>query len=207
MSITTISTPLELQHRVVRLQILTILWMTAEAAIALGSAWTARSPALLGFGGDSAIELFSAAVVLWRFHSKSDSGQAEKVAARIAGALLFGLAAYVIAASCLVLLGYREPQPSLPGIIILVVAAFGMPWLASRKRRLAAKVASASLKADAAESALCGYMSWIALAGMVANALFHKSWADAVAALFLVPLILREGWEAMRASRPGCQCC
>jgi divalent metal cation (Fe/Co/Zn/Cd) transporter len=194
-------------RRVVRLQILTIAWMTVEAVVALGAAWTARSPALLGFGGDSAIELFSAIIVLWRFRSKSDSADAEKLAARVAGGLLFIVAAFVIVSSGLSLLGFRESQPSFAGIILLIVAAISMPWLASQKRKLATQIASASLGADAAESALCGYLSWIALAGLLTNAVFQKSWADPVAALLLVPLIMKEGWNAMRASRPGCQCC
>ena len=149
----------DLLRRVVRLQVLTIAWMTVEAIVALGAAWTARSPALLGFGGDSAIELFSAIIVLWRFRSKSDSADAEKLAARVAGGLLFVVAAFVIVSSGLSLLGYREPQPSFAGIILLIVAAIGMPWLASQKRKLATQVASASLRADATESALCGYLS------------------------------------------------
>jgi divalent metal cation (Fe/Co/Zn/Cd) transporter len=66
---------------------------------------------------------------------------------------------------------------------------------------------SASLHADATESSLCGYLSWIALAGLAANAYFHKSWADPVAALILVPFVVKEGWEAMHARRPGCHCC
>jgi len=197
----------DLLRRVVRLQVLTIAWMTVEAIVALGAAWMARSPALLGFGGDSAIELFSAIIVLWRFRSKSDSADAEKLAARVAGGLLFVVAAFVIVSSGLSLLGYREPQPSFAGIILLIVAAIGMPWLASQKRKLATQIASASLRADAAESALCGYLSWIALAGLLTNAVFQKSWADPVAALLLVPLIVKEGWNAMRASRPCCQCC
>jgi hypothetical protein len=65
---------------------------------------------------------------------------------------------------------------------------------------------SAALKADAVESALCGYMAWIALAGLEVNAISGKSWADAVAALALTPLILREAWEAFHASRLGCNC-
>jgi divalent metal cation (Fe/Co/Zn/Cd) transporter len=205
---TTTSTP-DLVLRAQRLQILTIIWMTAEAIVALAAAWTARSPALLGFGGDSAIELLSAMVVLWRFRSKSESGSvsAEKTAARIAGALLFLVAAFVTMTSALTLLGYGEPRPSLVGIVLLIVAAFGMPWLANQKRSLAARLSSASLKADAAESSLCGYLSWIALAGLLANAVFRKSWADPLAALILVPFVVKEGWEAMRASRPGCHCC
>src|ERR1700687_2707127 len=207
MSIAAVRPAPDLLRRVVRLQMLTIVWMSIEAVVALVAAWTARSPALLGFGGDSAIELFSAIIVLWRFRSKSDSADAEKLAARVAGGLLFVVAAFVIVSSGLSLLGYREPQPSFAGIILLIVAAIGMPWLASQKRKLATQIASASLRADAAESALCGYLSWIALAGLLTNAVFQKSWADPVAALLLVPLIVKEGWNAMRASRPGCQCC
>src|SRR6202140_5528551 len=123
----------DLLHRLVRVQVLTIAWMTVEAIVALGAARTARSPALLGFCGDSAIELFSAIIVVWRFRSKPDSADAEKLAARVAGGLLFIVAAFVILSSGLSLLGYREPQPSFAGIILLLVAAIGMPWLASQK--------------------------------------------------------------------------
>jgi divalent metal cation (Fe/Co/Zn/Cd) transporter len=191
-------------RRVARLQVLTIVWMSVEAIVALGAAWTARSPALLGFGGDSAIELFSAIIVLWRFRSKSDSADTEKLAGRVAGGLLFVVAAFVVVSSGLSLLGYREPQLSFAGIIVLIVAAIGMPWLAREKRKLATQVASASLRADATESALCGYMSMIALAGLLANAIFHAPWADPIAALALVPFIAREGWEAIHASRRCC---
>ena len=191
----------DLLRRVVRLQVLTITWMTVEAVVALGAAWTARSPSLLGFGGDSTIELFSAIIVLWRFRSKSDSADTEKLAARVAGGLLFIVAAFVTVSSGLSLLGYREPQPSIAGIILLIVAALGMPWLASQKRKLATKVASRDpLGADATESALCGYLSLIALAGLLANAIFHAPWADPVAALAIVPLI-NEAQHARRLER------
>jgi divalent metal cation (Fe/Co/Zn/Cd) transporter len=201
MSIAAVRPAPDLLRRVVRLQMLTIVWMSIEAVVALVAAWTARSPALLGFGGDSAIELFSAIIVLWRFRSKPDSAVAEKLAARVAGGLLFVVAAFVIVSSGLSLLGYRAPQPSFAGIILLIVSAIGMPWLASQKRKLATQVASASLRADATESALCGYLSLIALAGLLANLIFHAPGADPIAALALVPLIAREGWEAIHTSR------
>ncbi len=95
-----------------------------------------RSPALLAFGGDSAIELFSAVVVLWRFRARAAHENAERRAARVAGALLFALAAYVAITSVASLLGYSEPKPTILGIAILVAAAVVMPWLAKEKRRL-----------------------------------------------------------------------
>jgi divalent metal cation (Fe/Co/Zn/Cd) transporter len=193
---------MDVSRRVLRLQAFTILWMTLEAAISLGSAWNARSPALLAFGGDSLVELLSAAVVFWRFRFAFDEARA----ARIAGTLLFALAGLVVLTSGLSFLGYREAGRSLPGLGILLAAAVVMPWLGSRKRRLSALASSAALRADAAESSLCGYMAWIALFGVALNAIWHKPWADPVAALALIPLIVREGWQAIHAPRLGCGC-
>jgi Co/Zn/Cd efflux system component len=190
----------EISRRIVRLQVITVVWMSVEAAVSLGTAWHAHSPALFGFGGDSLIELLSAAVVLGRFKFRVDEARA----AQIAGVLLLGLAGLVVLTSILNFIGYREADRSLIGIAVLLAAAVAMPFLASRKRKLAAVTSSASLKADAAESALCGYMACIALAGLGANAIWGKSWADPLAALALTPLILREGREALRARRICC---
>jgi divalent metal cation (Fe/Co/Zn/Cd) transporter len=179
--------------------------MTVEALMSLFAAWRAHSPALLAFGGDSIIELFSAVVVLRRFHASAAHGDAERQAARVAGALLFALAAYVAVISVTSLLGYSETKPTFLGIAILVAAAVVMPWLAKEKRRLSGATGSAALRADAAQSALCAYISLIALAGLAINAIWHIKWADPIAAMLIIPLILREGWEAIRGK--PCDCC
>jgi divalent metal cation (Fe/Co/Zn/Cd) transporter len=175
------------------------MWICVEAIVSLVTAWTSHSPALLAFGGDSLIELLSGAVVFWRFRFTLREARA----ARIAGGLLFALAGFVVLTSILNLIGYREAQRSLVGIGILLASAVVMPWLANRKRKLAVVTSSAALKADAAESALCGYMAWIALAGLIVNAIWNKPWSDPVAALALTPLILREGWEAVHSPKLG----
>jgi len=192
----------DFSRKVLQLQVTTLVWMSVEAIVSLGTAWTSHSPALLAFGGDSLIELLSAAVVLWRFHFTLGEARA----ARIAGGLLFALAGFVVMTSVLNFIGYREAQRSRVGIGILLAAAVVMPWMARRKRKLAVVTSSAALKADAAESALCGYMAWIALAGLAVNAVWGKSWADPMAALALTPLIFREGWEAIHAPRLSCNC-
>jgi len=200
------ATPFEPSHvsrRILHLQILTIIWMIVEAVVSLGTAWRSHSPALFAFGGDSLIELLSAAIVLCRFRFELN----ESRAARIAGVLLFMLAGLVALTSSLNFLGYGEAQRSPVGIAILLAAALVMPWLARRKRQLVAITSSAALKADAAQSALCAYMAWIALVGLGVNAIWGLSWADPVAALALIPLILREGWMAVRSSKLGCDCC
>jgi divalent metal cation (Fe/Co/Zn/Cd) transporter len=203
MTAITSSEPPTISRRVLQLQVLTMIWMSFEAIVSLVTAWASHSPALLGFGGDSLIELLSAGVVFWRF--RFTLGEAR--AARIAGGLLFALAGFVVLTSILNFIGYREADRSLVGIGILIAAAVMMPWLANRKRKLAVVTSSAVLKADAAESALCGYMAWIALAGLVVNAIWNKPWADPVAALALTPLILREAWEAAHSPKLGCASC
>ena len=175
----------ETLHRVIRIQALTLIWMSAEAVVSLGAAWAASSPALLSFGGDSAVELIP------------HEAHADERAARSAGVLLFVLAAVVAVSSALALAGLVEPRPSLVGMALLILAAVVMPWLAGQKRELSAATGSAALRADAAESAVCGYLALIALAGLTANAVWGVKWADPVAALALIPFILHEGWEAM----------
>jgi divalent metal cation (Fe/Co/Zn/Cd) transporter len=191
-------------RRIQRVQTVTIAWMSVEAVVSLFAAWRARSPALLAFGGDSAIELFSAVVVLWRFRARNAGEDAERRAARKAGALLFALAAFVALTSVTSLLGYSEPKPTLLGIAILVAAAVVMPWLAREKGRLSGATGSAALKADAAQSALCAYLSLIALAGLAINAIWRVKWADPIAALVVVPLIVWEGRQAIRGKTCGC---
>jgi hypothetical protein len=57
----------DVSRRVLQLQVVTLIWMSVEAIVSLGTAWTSHSRVLLAFGGDSLIELLSAAVVFWRF--------------------------------------------------------------------------------------------------------------------------------------------
>jgi divalent metal cation (Fe/Co/Zn/Cd) transporter len=194
------------QKQIVSLQLITILWMCAEAAIALFAALRAHSVALLGFGADSGIELASAFVVFLRF--KKVSRVDEKRAAQITGLLLFALAAFILGSSIVAFTNPRfRPEPSYLGIGLLIAAGIFMPWLASQKRALAARANSGALKADAVQSSMCAYLAWIALGGLVVNAIFKMSWADPAAALLLLPIILREGWEAMQGkSCSDCVC-
>lgn len=178
--------------------------MCVEAAIGIFAAIRAHSVALLGFGADSGIELLSAVVVLLRF--KRVSRLSEKQAARITGLLLFALAAFILGSSLLAFTnpGFR-PETSYLGIGLLAAAAIVMPWLSRQKRILSATTNSASLKADAVQSSMCGYLAWIALSGLGLNAAFKISWADPVAALLLLPIVVLEGWEALKG-KTSCEC-
>jgi divalent metal cation (Fe/Co/Zn/Cd) transporter len=185
-----------------RVQWLTVAWMSLELAVALFAAIRAHSVALAAFGADSGIELLSAVTVLWRF--SSDRCRAEFTATKITAWLLVALAIYIGIASVFALIFRRKPEASYLGIILLVAAAFMMPWLGRKKRQLATASGSFALRADAAQSSVCAYLASIALAGLFLNAVAHVWWADAVAALCLIPLVLKEAKEAFEGHMCNC---
>ena len=188
-------------HAVIRMQWITVAWMMIEFAVAVGAGVRAHSLALTAFGGDSAIELFSAAVVLSRFYV---GDQLEQVATRITSIMLYALAVFIaLSSAAALLLRISTAEGSWVGIAVLLAAAIIMPWIGRRKRKLSAETCSKALRADAVQSSVCAYMSWIALAGIALNTVFHLPWIDSVAALALVPLILHEANKA----RKGEDCC
>ena len=80
-----------------------------------------------------------------------------------------------------------------------------MPTLAWTKRRVAARLGSVALRADAAQTQLCTYLSGVVLLGLAANALLNWWWMDPVAGLVVAALALREGLEAW-TSGELCEC-
>lgn len=184
------------------LQGITILWMIVECGVSLYAAWSARSVALLTFGGDSLVELLSASVVVLSFIPKPRLSKER--AARWAGVLLFALAAAVLVMSIAALVGGIAPQISCSGIVIAAAALLVMPALAWLKRRTARSTDSRALAADSAQSATCAYLAAITLVGLGINAAFHIPWVDAVAAFAALPVLVMEGRHAMKGELCGC---
>ena len=187
-----------LVRRGIALETFTLLWMTMEAAVALAAAVTAGSVALLAFGIDSVIEFVAGLVVLQTFRAEQvgRTGRSEERALRIIGATFFLLAAYVIADAGYTLIAASRPDSSVPGIAVSAAALVVMPTLSALKRRTGARLGSQMLIADAAESLFCAYLSATVLVGLLLNTTFGWWWADPVAALAVVPLIIKEGLEA-----------
>lgn len=194
-----------------RLEALTLVWMVLEASGAIGAGILAHSVLLLAFGVDSIIELASAGLLYYRLAREAkalptdgaDIERLERKTARIGGYLLYALALYVVAQSGYGMLHRHEAETSFIGIAVAGVAALGMPILAKAKLRIANEIGSKVLRADAMETFTCGYLSWVLLAGLGANALFRLWWLDSVAALALVPFLVKEGREAI-SGECGC---
>src|SRR5438093_13311472 len=192
---------------------ITLGWMTIEGAASLLLGWASRSLLLEAFGVDSVIELFSAAVLLWRLRVEA-SGIAtsehvdlvEHRAARLVGYSLYALVAYVVLNS-----GYglfiakriTDTHESVWGILIGVVAKIGMPILAGYKLKVATRLNSRALRADAVESITCGYLSMVLMIGLAATWLLGWWWLDSIAALALIPFLIKEAHAAIR----GESCC
>lgn len=191
----------ELVARAFRLEWLTVGWLLIEAAAALAAGVAAGSLTLVAFGADSVIELLSAAVLIWRLTIELKRRGAfpeavERRAARIAGALLFALVVYLLASAGWSLATRGGQQFSLLGLAVALAALPLMILLSRAKTGIARRIGSLALRADAAESAACAYLSAVVLAGLVAQWLIGAWWVDGVTALALVPFLVREGWEA-----------
>jgi divalent metal cation (Fe/Co/Zn/Cd) transporter len=179
----------------------TIGWNTLEAVIAIMGGILAGSIALVGFGLDSVVEVASAAVIVWRLSQqggeRAQQELAERRAVRLIALSFYGIAVYVTLDAALALLGLRdEPQRSPLGLAITALSLLIMPGLAWAKRRVAVRLNSVALRADAAETQLCTYLSAVVLLGLVANAVLGWWWMDPVAGLVVAGLAVREGREA-----------
>src|SRR5690606_23713430 len=113
------------------------------------------------------------------------------------------LALYVVYQSASDLWFQRIPGESLIGIVLAVLSIIIMPALAWWKIKAAKHIQSKALELEAKETIACSYLSFVLLAGLSLNALLGWWWADPVAALLMVPWLVKEGMEGIK----GEECC
>lgn len=191
------------QHvqRGILLEYLTIGWNALECLVAMVAGWWAGSIALVGFGVDSAIESISGAILLWRLRAERQGKHVESVersALKLVGVSFLLLAAYVAFDAANSLMEKEPPESSPIGIALALLSLIVMPLLARAKTKTATSLNSAALQADSRQTSLCAYLSVILLGGLLLNAWFGWWWADPAAALAMVPIIAREGYEAVK---------
>src|SRR6266496_6214650 len=192
---------------------ITLGWMTIEGAAALLLGWASKSLLLEAFGIDSVIELFSAAVLLWRLRIEAGGTATsehvdfvERRAARLVGYSLYALVIYVVlnpGYGLFIAKRITDTHESVWGILIGAVAKVGMPILAGYKLKVAARLDSRALRADAVESITCGYLSIVLMIGLAATRLLDWWWLDRVAALALIPFLVKEARAAISGK---CDC-
>ncbi len=195
-----------LLRRGLRYELLTIAWMFTEAVATIVAGVIADSALLLAVGAGSAIDMFSACALYYRFRLElrdpANLGihSLEIRTAKLVAILLLLTALYVIAMSAHKLLTRTGAGDSYVAIAVALVAAIWMPFLAKSKTDLAEELSSPALRADGIGTLVCGFMSQVLLVGLVANLFLRWWWLDSVGALIVVPLLVKEGREAWRGS-------
>lgn len=187
------------------LEYFTIVWNLIEGLVSVTAGLLAGSVALVGFGFDSFIESASGGALLWRLHLDHPERreQAEKFALKLVGISFLLLAAYVTSDAIKSLIRREPPEATYLGIAIAALSLIVMPVLARAKRGIAKEIHSHALEADARQTDICTYLSAILLGGLLLNAVFGWWWADPIAALIMIPIVVKEGIAALRGEACG----
>jgi divalent metal cation (Fe/Co/Zn/Cd) transporter len=175
----------------------TLAYNCAEAVLSIAAGLIAGSIALVGFGFDSTIEVSAGVVVLLHLMRRSEEDSPwEQRTAQFVGITFVLLALYVGYEAARDLIAVEAPDVSYLGIAIATASLLVMPAMSVAKHRLAHRIGSRALEAESRETLVCSYLSGALLLGLGANALLGWWWADPIAALVIVAVLAREGWEA-----------
>jgi len=195
-----------LVRRGLRLEYITLSYNVVEAIVSIAAGAVAGSIALIGFGVDAVIESISGSIMLWRLNRDDHHRREEfeKRALRLIGISFLILAAYVGYEAVHKLITREAPERSIPGIVLACCSLMIMPVLARKKRAVGRQLHSAAMVADSKQTQLCSWLSAILLGGLLLNATVGWWWADPVAGLVMVPIIVNEGIAGLKGE--ACDC-
>lgn len=176
------------------LEYTTLGWNAVGTVVVLVAAFRAASAALVGFGLDSAIEIFASVVVVWQLKGLEQSR--ETLALKLIGSAFIALAIYVFAQSVWTLIANAHPSPSPLGIVWLAVTCGVMLLLAWSKLVTGRKLGNVVLTAEARVTLIDAALAGAVLIGVGVNALLGWWWADPLAGLVIVYYGLTEGRAA-----------
>jgi divalent metal cation (Fe/Co/Zn/Cd) transporter len=198
----------DLLKKGVQLEYLTTGWNMIGALVAGVTGITIGSIALVSFSLASIIGVVMAGMMLLGLRNELQGHKSKKAHASMERKVLFSvgvafflLALYIMNESGSRLYYGEKPGTSAIGLILSVLSLVIMPILAVMKFRTARGLESRALRIDARETAVCTYLALTLFLGMSLNAWLGWWWADAVAALLMLPLMVREGWEAVDGSK------
>jgi divalent metal cation (Fe/Co/Zn/Cd) transporter len=185
----------------VTLIIVTLVYNVVEGALSILAGLDAESVVLLSFGADSYLEVLAAGAVLWRLSYRDEEAgeRAEERALRVVGATFLALAAAVVFQAVYGLAASERADSSLAGLLVLLASITFMPLLSFAKLWVAARTGTNVLAAEAKETIACSYLTLTALLCVAGVFLLGWSWIDPIAALLMVPWLVKEGMEGIRA--------
>ena len=191
-------------RRALWLSAISIAWSGIVGSIAVYSALVSGSLSLLGFGADAVIDSLASMALVWRFLVESReperAARVERTAERMVGLALVVLAVYLAAASIRALLGQAHPEGSTASIALLLASIIVLPPLALAKRRVATSLGSGALRADSVLTGVAALLAAFSLGSLALAQVVGLWWADAIAALIIAAIVLREGWFSLALS-------
>lgn len=190
-----------LTRRGLRLAQFTVAYNLVEGAVAITAGLLAGLVSVVGFGIDSGIESIAAVLVGLRLSARLRHGEAdedrERLVLRLVAGTFFLLAAYVTVESVRSLVAGEPPSSSVVALVLLTASIVVMPVLAAAKTRVAEQLGGDPLiRADAAETKIC---VWLSVSTLVAVGLYQltgAAWLDPLAGLVIAGFAVHEGREA-----------
>jgi divalent metal cation (Fe/Co/Zn/Cd) transporter len=185
--------------------VVSVLWSGAVGTVAVFSALGSGSLSMLGFGFDAVVDAAASVALIWRFivegRQPARAAHVERTAEAVVGAALVVLALYVSIAALRSLIETRSPLGSQLAIAILLASVVLLPPIALRKRQIARRLASGAVRADSVLTGVAAALAGTSLLGLTAATSLGWWWADALAALIVAAVMMREGAKSLAISR------
>ena len=192
-------------RRALVVSVASVLWSGAVGSVAVATALSSGSLSMLGFGVDAVVDAAASVALIWRFGAEARqparAAQVERTAEAVVGLALVALAVYLALASIRSLIEARSPVAGPLAVAVLVVSVVLLPPIALFKYRVAAQLESGALRADSVLTGVAAVLAGISLLGLSATTKLGRWWADALAALIVAAVILREGAKSFAMSR------
>ncbi|KAJ7366127.1 hypothetical protein DFH08DRAFT_833558 [Mycena albidolilacea] len=200
-----------LQQYALAISVLSILYNGAEGGVSIGLGAEASSRSLVFFGAQSAIEVISACIVVWRFSSVAKPGEErartlsprelkiEKYASGSIGTLLLCLALLTEAIAIPGLVKHDQPDSSNASLVISASALVIMVFIWLPKRYLARELNSSVMQGEATCSLSCIQITCVLFGGSLVFRLWKAGWwVDGVISLVLGLLFAKQGYEMIQ---------
>jgi cation diffusion facilitator family transporter len=192
----------KLYKRALNLSYFTIIYNIVEGILSIFAGLMAGSTSLLGFGLDSVVESFSAAVLVWRFRKgrgmpDDEVEKLEKKALKYIGFTFLILGIYVLYESTSKIYTGEISNPSLLGILIAIASIIVMPILFYMKYKTGKSLNSKSLIADSKQTLACMYLSIALLIGLLLNYIYGIWQADPIVGILIAIYLIKEGYEIL----------
>jgi divalent metal cation (Fe/Co/Zn/Cd) transporter len=190
-----------------RLSYFTIAWNGIIGAVALGVSSVTDSLALAGFALNALLDSSASAVLVWRFRKeRSDPDLAHRVERRSQGIIAVAMlvvALYVGSEALRALNDGSHADDAPLGVVIAIVSLVVLPFLATRKLRVASALPSRALRGDGVLTLAAATLAAITLVALLATARLGWWWADPVAALLIATALAVEATRVASHHRFG----